>query len=315
MMTFAMIMMATSALALNTDNYKGVIIDNDKSMISFGEKHDVKIVRTGAKEISVIGDTLVAPTIDAEKIKVDGSDLFEIIKKMQAQIDFLTAAVKKNTIECHYGYKVEGGKCVPANYCVSNGKSGTVDLGSKKGQKVPAGIPCTGYYKGQNTHSAGFCQGTNHGGNGWCGVEAPPGKKGKYTSKDGAWAGCSMACHPANKLLCKCEHGVPSEGKACSKRFTPGCQSCHHKFKLNDKKTACVPATTCLSNGKSGTVDLGPKKGQKVPAGIPCTGYYKGQNTHSAGFCQGTNHGGNGWCGVEAPPGKKGKYTSKDGAR
>ena len=123
--------------------------------------------------------------------------------------------------------------------CVSNGKAGRLELGSNKGQIVPAGLPCTGYYQGKNNHSAGFCQGTGYGGRGWCGVEAPPGETGKYTSKDGAWAGCSLACHPGGRLLCKCEHGVPSEGEQCVKPDTPRCQSCHHGYTLNEKKTAC----------------------------------------------------------------------------
>ena len=124
--------------------------------------------------------------------------------------------------------------------CVSNGKAGNLDTGRNKNKKVPAGIPCTGWYLGKNTHTKGFCQGTGYGGNGWCGVEAPPGKTGKYSKADSAWAGCSKVCPPGGVAVCKCEHGVPLKGDACNKHDAPGCKSCKSGYKLNAKKTACV---------------------------------------------------------------------------
>ena len=44
------------------------------------------------------------------------------------------------------------------NNCVSNGQ-GSVGAGKNKGKKVPAGIPCTGWYQGKKA-STGFCHGT-----------------------------------------------------------------------------------------------------------------------------------------------------------
>ena len=93
---------------------------------------------------------------------------------------------------------------------------------------------------GKNTHTNGFCQGKGYGGNGWCGVEAPPGKKGKYSKADGAWAGCSKSCPPGGVAVCKCDNGTPTKGAACNKHGSTGCQKCNVGFKLNAKKAACV---------------------------------------------------------------------------
>ena len=54
----------------------------------------------------MIADKIKAPHIDAKTLTVDGKDLFDLIKKMQAQIDALTGLVKSTAIQCHYGYKL-----------------------------------------------------------------------------------------------------------------------------------------------------------------------------------------------------------------
>jgi len=83
----------------------------------------------------------------------------------------------------------------PATTCVTNGAAGVLGAGPRKGQKVPAGTPCTGWYQGRKTKHA-VCKGTGYGGYGWCGVEAAPGTNGKYSKADRAWGGCVKACHP-----------------------------------------------------------------------------------------------------------------------
>merc|ERR1719450_640391 len=110
--------------------------------------------------------------------------------------------------------------------------------------------------------------------------------------------------------LCKCDNGVPLKGAACNKHGAAGCESCFHWYKMNAEKTACVAAAACVTNGE-GKLDRGFNAQQKVPADTPCTGWHMGKRD---GFCQGTDFGGNGWCGVEAAPGEKGKYSATDGA-
>ena len=75
-------------------------------------------------------------------------------------------------------------------------------------------------------------------------MEAPPGKSGKYTAEDEAWAGCATVCPPDGVAVCMCEHGVPLKGDACNKHGADGCQSCLHGYKMNDNKTACVAGGT-----------------------------------------------------------------------
>jgi len=143
-------------------------------------------------------------------------------------------------------------------------------------------------------------------------VEAPPGTIGKYSATDGAWGGCSLACAPGGVNVCKCDNGVPLKGADCKKHGAAGCQSCDSRYEMNADKTACVPLPVkpCVTNG-DGDLTKGPNKGQKVPAGTPCTGYWQGKGGR---FCQGTGYAGRGWCGVEAAPGTKGKYSATDGA-
>ena len=67
-----------------------------------GKKGDVKIVRTGPKQASVVADKVDMPWLNAEKItaksiNLGGSDLLNLIKTMQAKINALTATVEKLT--------------------------------------------------------------------------------------------------------------------------------------------------------------------------------------------------------------------------
>ena len=117
---------------------------------------------------------------------------------------------------------------------MTNGKSGTA---GKKG-KVPAGVPCTGWYQGKK-HS-GFCEGKDYGGHGWCGVEAAPGEKGAYNKDDSAWGGCSKECPPSGIAICECPFGTPTKGTACDKHGSKGCEKCNEGFDLNADKTMCI---------------------------------------------------------------------------
>ena len=92
----------------------------------------------------------------------------------------------------------------PATTCVTNGEAGFLNAGPKKGQKVPAGTPCTGWYRGKKSTN-GMCQRTGYDWDifpithyGWCGVEAAPGTTGTYSKADAAWGACARTCRPGD---------------------------------------------------------------------------------------------------------------------
>jgi len=203
---------------------------------------------------------------------------------------------------CKALYKLSDDKKSCEAVCVTNGIGGGK---TKTGEKVPKGTPCTGWYQGKQHKEV--CEGTAYGGKGWCGVEAPPGKSGKYSAKDAAWGGCVKACPKGGVAQCTCPNGTPLKGPECNEHGTPGCKSCGKLYALNSAKTACK--VSCVTNGIGGGKT---RTGEKVPKGTPCTGWYNGKQHKD--FCTGTGYGGRGWCGVEAPPGKSGKYSGKDAA-
>merc|ERR1712051_52971 len=110
-------------------------------------------------------------------------------------------------------------KPAPPSNCVTNGQGG-----SAKG-KPPAGVRCTGWYQGKQHKDV--CEGTAYGGKGWCGVEAPPSQKGKYSKADSAWGGCSKGCPKGGIATCVCPNGVPTTGNDCNKHGSKGCKSCN----------------------------------------------------------------------------------------
>ena len=168
------------------------------------------------------------------------------------------------------------GACVTSDYKYGN---------------VEAGTPCTGYYWGKYYS---HCKGSGQGGNGWCGVEAPPGTTGKYKSRSGKYGSCSKSCPKG---------GVPEYVPTTTTAPKP-------------PTTTIITTTTttqdlngpCVSNGIAGDTYTR----DDVPAGLPCTGWYGGMKQEI--FCMGTSKGGRGWCGVEAPPGTEGKFGEKDWA-
>ena len=171
---------------------------------------------------------------------------------MQAKIDVLTAKLKPRNA-CDKAMHVLCFMCfclffcnslsTPPNTsaCVTNGiGGGKLEAGPKKGTKVPKGTKCTGWYMGKQHKD--ICEGVGYGGRGWCGVEAPPGKTGTYTSKDGAWGGCVKEC-PRGLAVCECPNGKPLTGPACNEHGAPGCESCKALYKLSDDKKSCEGAS------------------------------------------------------------------------
>ena len=80
-----------------------------------GEKEDVRIVRTGPKQVSVLADKVSVDWLDAQKITVNGKALAALLKKMQDKIDTLTEIIenqpKENKCTCTNGSPATGDAC------------------------------------------------------------------------------------------------------------------------------------------------------------------------------------------------------------
>ena len=75
----------------------------------------MRIVRTGAKQVSVLADKVSVDWLDAQKITVNGKELANLLKTMQDKIDKLTATIEKiqktKKCTCTNGLPVPGYAC------------------------------------------------------------------------------------------------------------------------------------------------------------------------------------------------------------